>query len=52
MSSELVDVALEWLASTEVPNWMLLVALLTSPARWSDSVVGMVRSRFGGGPDE
>lgn len=36
--SSLTAVAVDWLASTGAPNWLLLLALLTSPWTWSNKI--------------
>lgn len=36
--SDLVTVAVEWLSATGAPNWIVLVALLTSPWTWADKI--------------
>lgn len=43
MTAALTSVAIEWLAATGAPNWIVLLALLTSPWTWA----GQVRSRLG-----
>jgi hypothetical protein len=37
-TSELLAVASEWLASQGAPNWVVLLALLTSPWTWADKI--------------
>ena len=44
--SELVDAAVNWLASDGPPNWLFVLALLTAPAKWSRTAVSFVRSRL------
>jgi len=41
--SDLVTVAVEWLADTGAPNWLLLIALVTNLSFWSRRV----RARVG-----
>lgn len=36
--TELVASAVEWLAASGAPNWLVLVALLTSPWTWAREV--------------
>lgn len=36
--SDLLAVAIEWLAATGAPNWVVLLALLTSPWTWASQV--------------
>jgi len=40
--------AIAWATSAGVPNWLFVLALLTAPARWSNTAVRLVRSRLGG----
>jgi len=40
---DLLASAVEWLASTGAPNWVVVVALLTQPSTWSDAVRSRVR---------
>lgn len=42
-----VEAVLAWMAERSVPNGLLLVAALTSPAAWSALLVEAVRSQFG-----
>jgi len=44
--SALVDVAIEWAAARGPPNWMFVLALLTTPSRWSRTIVSVVRARL------
>jgi hypothetical protein len=41
----LVEVAVAWAVQSDVPNWLFAVALLTSPSRWTNWVIGVVRDR-------
>lgn len=41
--SDVLAVAVEWLAATGAPNWLVILALLTSPWTWSEKT----RSRIG-----
>lgn len=41
--NELITVTVEWATNTDVPNALLVIALLTSPATWSERISG----RFG-----
>jgi len=43
MMSDLLAVAVEWLAATGAPNWLVLVALVTNLSFWSRRV----RARVG-----
>jgi len=43
MMSDLLAVAVEWLAATGAPNWLVLVALVTNLSFWSRRV----RARIG-----
>jgi hypothetical protein len=36
--SDLVTQATAWLAATGAPNWIVIVALLTSPWTWADKI--------------
>jgi len=47
--SEVVAAAAEWAASSGPPNALFVVALLTSPARWSRWAADRVGSYLGGG---
>lgn len=50
-TSELVQVFVAWLADTGAPNWVVLVALLTSPWTWTRQIrerVGPLLNRFAG----
>lgn len=51
--SEFVTAAVEWATNPGPPNWVFVLALLTTPAYWSDKVrkwVGrLIDKRFGGG---
>jgi len=40
--SELVAAAVDWLAATGAPNWLLLLALLTRPTTWATEAKGRV----------
>jgi len=42
--NELVTVTVEWATNTDVPNALLVLALLTSPATWSERVSGRLGS--------
>jgi len=42
--SDPLAVALEWLAATSAPNWLLVLALLTRPTTWAQEA----KSRVGG----
>jgi len=42
--SDLVGVAVEWLAATGAPNWLVVLALLTRPTTWAQEA----KSRVGG----
>jgi len=33
--TDLIGVAVDWLASTGAPNWLVIVAILTHPAYWA-----------------
>jgi len=50
--SVLVDSALEWLAANGPPNWLFLVAVLTSPARWSSTAWSIIDERLSGREDD
>jgi hypothetical protein len=41
--SDLINAAVEWLAATGAPNWIVFLALLTSPWTWAREV----RKRIG-----
>ena len=41
--SGLVPAAIDWLAARGPPNWVFVLALITSPAAWSDAVRKRVR---------
>jgi len=41
-----IDAALDWAVASGPPNWVFVLALLTSPARWSSATVAIVRSRL------
>lgn len=43
MTADLVGVAVEWLAATGAPNWIVLLALFTNPVFWSKRI----RARIG-----
>lgn len=47
MISTLLTPAVEWAAASNVPNWLLVVALLTRPSTWTGAVVTAIRSRLG-----
>lgn len=50
-TSDLVSVALAWFADTGAPNWIVIMALLTSPWTWAKQVrarVGPLLNRFAG----
>jgi len=38
-----------WLFSQTVPLWAFVLALLTSPSKWSATVTSFVKKRVGGG---
>jgi len=38
-----VAAAAEWAASPGPPNWVFVLAIVTAPAYWSESVRGRVR---------
>jgi len=42
--SDLLAVAVEWLAASGAPNWLLVLALLTRPTTWAQEA----KSRVGG----
>lgn len=45
-TSDLLRVALAWLADTGAPNWVVLAALLTSPWKWSKAVSKRIGPMF------
>lgn len=50
--NEVATVTVEWATNTDVPNALLVLALLTSPATWSERItnrIGPVLDRFGPG---
>lgn len=42
----MIESTTEWLSSTGVPNGLFVVALLTTPHKWSRWVVDYVESRL------
>lgn len=46
--TDLISPAVEWLASSGAPNWLVLVFILTSPWSWARRV----RERVGGLVDQ
>lgn len=49
--SEVAQAAAQWAAANGPPNAVFVVALLTSPARWSKWAAEQVGARLGGGSD-
>lgn len=43
-----VEGAAAWATSSGPPNWVFVVALLTSPSRWTSLVMTQLKQRFGG----
>lgn len=41
--------ATSWMFGQSVPLWVFILALLTSPSKWSDAVTSAAKKRFGGG---
>lgn len=44
----LTDAVLEWLATSEAPNGLLLLAVITRPATWTRLAVSALEDRLGG----
>jgi len=40
--TSLLNAAVEWLAASGAPNWIVLVAFLTSPWKWSNALMKRV----------
>lgn len=40
--------AASWATSTGPPNWVFLVAVLTTPSRWTNIVMTRLQQRLGG----
>lgn len=47
MTHPALEAAAQWAARPGPPNWVFVVALLTTAYRWSNFVVGTLRRRFG-----
>jgi hypothetical protein len=41
-----------WFFQTGPPNWVFLVALLTSPSKWAKQAKRVMKKPFGGGSDD
>jgi len=50
VTTELLRSAVDWLTATGAPNWVVLLALLTSPWTWAKAIrsrVGVILNRVG-----
>lgn len=44
----LSEPAVQWATADGPPNWMFVLALLTTPAMWSRRVTALAKRRLGG----